>query len=163
MLFSRAIRLRNLRQGESLALVPYADLINHSCFSQAYIDAREAGDWLFKTGEEEVILYADRGYRRMEQVCCMSVECIVWFVSYNAHSVTIFRFTFRMDQSQMPSSYSCMALQSREILSTRWMSLFLLHRGRSPLSRRLPIKMLRSTLWRKKRLNFSKVLAVKRL
>mmetsp|Transcript_4373 Transcript_4373/g.8035 ORF Transcript_4373/g.8035 Transcript_4373/m.8035 type:complete len:573 (+) Transcript_4373:79-1797(+) len=68
MLFSRAIRLRNLRQGETLALVPYADLINHSCFSQAYIDAREAGDWLFKTGEEEVILYADRGYRRMEQI-----------------------------------------------------------------------------------------------
>lgn len=68
MLFSRAIRLRNLKQGETLALVPYADLINHSPFSQAYIDAREAGDWLFKNGEEEVILYADRGYRRMEQI-----------------------------------------------------------------------------------------------
>lgn len=68
MLFSRAIRLRSLRQGEMLAMVPYADLINHSPFSQAYIDARQAGDWLFKTDEEEVILYADRGYRRMEQV-----------------------------------------------------------------------------------------------
>lgn len=67
-LFSRAIRLRNLQQGETLAMVPYADLINHSPFSQAYIDARESGDWLFKTGEEEVILYADRGYRRMEQI-----------------------------------------------------------------------------------------------
>lgn len=68
MLFSRAIRLRSLQQGERLALVPYADLINHSPFSQAYIDARESGDWLFKTGDEEVILFADRGYRRMEQV-----------------------------------------------------------------------------------------------
>ena len=68
MLFSRAIRLRSLQQGETLALVPYADLINHSPFSQAYIDARESGDWLFKTGEEEVILFADRGYRRMEQI-----------------------------------------------------------------------------------------------
>ena len=68
MLFSRAIRLRNLKQGEALALVPYADLINHSPFSQAYIDARESGDWIFKSGEEEVILYADRGYRRMEQI-----------------------------------------------------------------------------------------------
>jgi len=68
MLFSRAIRLRSLREGETLAMVPYADLINHSPFSQAYIDAREAGDWLFSTGEEEVILYADRGYRRMEQI-----------------------------------------------------------------------------------------------
>jgi len=68
MLFSRAIRLRNLRTGEALAMVPYADLINHSPFSGAYVDARETGDWLFKTGEEEVILYADRGYRKMEQV-----------------------------------------------------------------------------------------------
>jgi protein-histidine N-methyltransferase len=68
MLFSRAIRLRSLMQGETLAMVPYADLINHSPFSQAYIDAREAGDWIFKNGEEEVILFADRAYRRMEQV-----------------------------------------------------------------------------------------------
>ena len=68
MLFSRAIRLRNLKDGETLAMVPYADLINHSSFSRAYIDARETGDWLFKTGEEEVILYADRGYRKMEQI-----------------------------------------------------------------------------------------------
>jgi hypothetical protein len=68
MLFSRAIRLRSLKQGETLAMVPYADLINHSPFSQAYIDARESGDWLFKSGEEEVILYADRRYRKMEQI-----------------------------------------------------------------------------------------------
>lgn len=68
MLFSRAIRLRNLKDGEGLALVPYADLINHSPFSGAYVDAREVGSWLFKTGEEEVILYADRGYRKMEQI-----------------------------------------------------------------------------------------------
>ncbi|KAL7539996.1 hypothetical protein ACHAXR_009784 [Thalassiosira sp. AJA248-18] len=68
MLFSRAIRLRNLQVGERLAMVPYADLINHSAFSGAFIDARESGDWLFKNGEEEVILYADRGYRQMEQI-----------------------------------------------------------------------------------------------
>jgi len=68
MLFSRAIRLRNLRVGERLAMVPYADLINHSAYSGSFLDARESGDWLFKDGEEEVILYADRGYRQMEQV-----------------------------------------------------------------------------------------------
>lgn len=68
MLFSRAIRLRNLKKGETLAMVPYADLINHSPYSGAYLDARETGDWLFKTGEEEVVLYADRGYRKMEQI-----------------------------------------------------------------------------------------------
>jgi histone-lysine N-methyltransferase SETD3 len=63
MLFSRAIRLRSLKEGETLAMVPYADLINHSPFSQAYIDAREAGDWLFSTGEEEVILYISYGQK----------------------------------------------------------------------------------------------------
>lgn len=68
MLFSRAIRLRNMKQGETLALVPYADLINHSPYSQAYLDARQSGDWLFKTGKEEVVLYADRSYRKMEQI-----------------------------------------------------------------------------------------------
>eukprot|EP00557_Chaetoceros_sp_GSL56_P000611 CAMPEP_0176493680 /NCGR_PEP_ID=MMETSP0200_2-20121128/9676_1 /TAXON_ID=947934 /ORGANISM="Chaetoceros sp., Strain GSL56" /LENGTH=537 /DNA_ID=CAMNT_0017891355 /DNA_START=344 /DNA_END=1959 /DNA_ORIENTATION=- len=67
-LFSRAIRLRNMKQGETLAMVPYADLINHSPYSGAYLDAREVGDWLFKTGEKEVILYEDCGYRRMEQI-----------------------------------------------------------------------------------------------
>jgi histone-lysine N-methyltransferase SETD3 len=67
-LFSRAIRLRNMKDGETLAMVPYADLINHSPYSGAYLDARETGDWLFKTGGEEVILYADRGYRKMEQI-----------------------------------------------------------------------------------------------
>jgi len=66
-------------------MVPYADLINHSPFSMAYLDARENGDWLFKTGTEEVILFADRGYRRMEQVrarlgvtsfsVCVEKEC----------------------------------------------------------------------------------------
>jgi len=68
MLFSRAIRLRNLGNGEALAMVPYADLINHSPFSGAYVDARQKGSWLFKEGTEEVILYADRSYRKMEQV-----------------------------------------------------------------------------------------------
>jgi len=68
MLFSRAIRLRSTSSGETLALVPYADLINHSPYSSAYLDARASGDWLVKSGGEEVILYADRGYRRMEQI-----------------------------------------------------------------------------------------------
>lgn len=69
MLFSRAIRLRNLKAGEGLALVPYADLINHSPFSGAYVDAREVGwNGLFKQGDEEIILFAERGYRKMEQI-----------------------------------------------------------------------------------------------
>jgi hypothetical protein len=131
MLFSRAVRLRNMKEGETLAMVPYADLINHSVFSQAYLDGRQTGDWLFKTGEEEVILHADRGYRRMEQVrwlkmhdahhahlfCCIQLilslrVCVIWLLSS--------RCTFRMDQSQTRSSCCCMVLQSNGIPSTRW-------------------------------------------
>ena len=41
MLFSRAIRLRSATGGETLAMVPYADLINHSPYSAAYVDARK--------------------------------------------------------------------------------------------------------------------------
>eukprot|EP00957_Ditylum_brightwellii_P163429 12442983-Ditylum_brightwellii.AAC.1 len=67
MLFSCAIHPQNLKIGENLVMVPYADLINHSPFSGAYIDAKETGDWRFETGEEEVILYADCGYHQMEQ------------------------------------------------------------------------------------------------
>jgi len=62
VLFSRAIRLRSMVNCETLAMVPYADLINHSPYSGAYLDARESGDWLVKSGGEEVI-YLIRGPR----------------------------------------------------------------------------------------------------
>jgi len=68
-------------------MVPYADLINHSPFSQAYIDAREGGDWLFSSGEEEVILYADRGYRRMEQVR-LGGSPIIWSPALEISNIT---------------------------------------------------------------------------
>jgi SET domain len=64
MLFSRAIRLASLASGEAIALVPYADLINHNPFANAYVDAREAG-WLKKV--DEVAVYSDRSYKKMEQ------------------------------------------------------------------------------------------------
>ena len=102
MLFSRAIRLRSLQDGEALSLVPYADLINHSPFSQAYIDAREGGDWLFSSGEEEVILYADRGYRRMEQVTKKTetgisrTTCLLILCDGFQHFVSLTRFCFTL-------------------------------------------------------------------
>ncbi len=158
MLFSRAIRLRNLRQGESLALVPYADLINHSCFSQAYIDAREAGDWLFKTGEEEIILYADRGYRRMEQVCLFDSEYVHVYDACTfqiRHSCTVLscRSTLAMGQSRMQNFCSCMALLSKGIHSIRSMSLYPLLPGLNRLSRKLLTRILRWILSPTKRLN----------
>jgi len=73
-------------------MVPYADLINHSPFSGAYVDARQKGSWLFKEGTEEVILYADRSYRKMEQVslCGMLIKLCnivlqLWAVSWHIH------------------------------------------------------------------------------
>ena len=80
-----------LNDGEALALVPYADLINHSPFSQAYIDAREGGDWLFSSGEEEVILYADRGYRRMEQVNIVQLLVRLRWSPLSTQNSTLFR------------------------------------------------------------------------
>ncbi|CAM9474238.1 unnamed protein product, partial [Chrysoparadoxa australica] len=64
MLFSRAIRLTSLSSGEAIALIPYADLFNHNPFANSYIDARETG---MITKVDEVAVYADRGYKRMEQ------------------------------------------------------------------------------------------------
>lgn len=61
MLFSRAV---NLREQEMLALVPYADLLNHSPYS--------ATNFMLNTipfsKEREVTLYADRSYAAGDQV-----------------------------------------------------------------------------------------------
>eukprot|EP00752_Nemacystus_decipiens_P006075 g5483.t1 len=65
MLFSRAIRLGGLSTGEAVALVPYADLFNHNPFANSYIDARQQG---FFSKTDEVVVYADRSYKKMEQV-----------------------------------------------------------------------------------------------
>lgn len=65
ILFSRAIRLGGLSTGEAVALVPYADLFNHNPFANSYIDARQTG---FFTKTDEVAVYADRSYKKMEQV-----------------------------------------------------------------------------------------------
>ena len=70
MLFSRAIRLRSATGGETLAMVPYADLINHSPYSAAYVDARKGErplPWAERE-DDDVILYADRAYKKFEQL-----------------------------------------------------------------------------------------------
>lgn len=67
MLFSRAARLTSKSSGEELALVPYADLMNHNPYSNTYIDAERSGlPFLSKT--ENVALYTDRAYKQFEQV-----------------------------------------------------------------------------------------------
>lgn len=44
MLMSRAARLTSKINGEELALVPYADLMNHNPYSNTYIDAQRSGN-----------------------------------------------------------------------------------------------------------------------
>ena len=53
--------------GEELALVPYADLMNHNPYSNTYIDAQKSGMPLISR-IEEVAVYADRNYKKFEQV-----------------------------------------------------------------------------------------------
>ena len=67
MLFSRAARLTSKLGGEELALVPYADLMNHNPYSNTYIDAQRSGV-AFISKTEEVAVYADRPYKKFEQV-----------------------------------------------------------------------------------------------
>lgn len=59
MLFSRAARLASKSSGEELALVPYADLMNHNPYSLTYIDTQKTGLPLISR-KEEIALYADR-------------------------------------------------------------------------------------------------------
>jgi histone-lysine N-methyltransferase SETD3 len=67
MLFSRAARLSLKIGGEELALVPYADLMNHNPYSNTYIDAQRSGMPLISR-TEEVAVYSDRNYKKFEQV-----------------------------------------------------------------------------------------------
>ena len=61
MLFSRAINLREVGQ---LALVPYADLLNHSPYAFSYFYYQS----IPLSNEREVTLYADRSYAKNDQV-----------------------------------------------------------------------------------------------
>lgn len=61
ILFSRAIMLT---AEQRVALVPYADLLNHNPFCSTYIDVQEKQ----LTGKRFVMLYTDRPYARMDQV-----------------------------------------------------------------------------------------------
>lgn len=68
MLFSRAVRLDALAEGPQVALVPYADLVNHTPFSTAYITAEVGADgWFGQKDEDKVVVIADRSFKAMEQ------------------------------------------------------------------------------------------------
>jgi len=84
ILFSRAARLTSKVNGEELALVPYADLMNHNPYSNTYIDAQRSGLPLVSK-VEEVAIYADRAYKKFEQVrtVCIFIECFIFAIRNN--------------------------------------------------------------------------------
>ncbi len=95
-LFSRAIRLKGNRRDELLAMVPYVDFINHSPFSSSYVDAREIPKAFFwEPQEDEVVLFADRAYKKFEQV----------FISYGPrpNSDLLLLYGFALDRNPFNS------------------------------------------------------------
>jgi len=105
ILFSRGVRLRNLRQGETIALVPYADLINHNSASRAYLDAESSGGF-FSEVEENVVLYSDRAYNIMDQI----------FISYGPkpNSDLILLYGFAVERNPFNSVDVNVALSQKE-------------------------------------------------
>ncbi|CAM9250188.1 unnamed protein product, partial [Choristocarpus tenellus] len=105
MLFSRAIRLAGLSTGEAVALVPYADLFNHNPFANSYIDAKQVG---FFQKEDVIAIYADRGYKKMEQV----------YISYGpkGNSDLLLLYGFSLDRNPYNSVEVTVALDKEDPL-----------------------------------------------
>ena len=61
LLFSRAIYLQNSRK---IAMVPYADLLNHNPYSTSYIDSKSVPF----SRSFEISMYSDRSYNKFDQI-----------------------------------------------------------------------------------------------
>lgn len=61
LLFSRAIYLQNSKK---IAMVPYADLLNHNPYSTSYIDSKS----IPFSRSYEISMYSDRSYNKFDQV-----------------------------------------------------------------------------------------------
>jgi hypothetical protein len=61
LLFSRAIYLQNSRK---IAMVPYADLLNHNPYSTSYIDSKS----IPFSSSYEISMYSDRSYNKFDQI-----------------------------------------------------------------------------------------------
>eukprot|EP01036_Dinobryon_divergens_P035263 gene35263-45663_t len=122
MLFSRAARLSSKSSGEELALVPYADLMNHNPYSNTYIDAQRSG-LPFVSRTEEVALYADRSYKKFEQV----------FISYGekGNADLLLLYGFSLDRNPF-NSEDPLYLKKKNYLDKS---------GRGAASVRFPLQM----------------------
>jgi len=61
LLFSRAIYLQNSKK---IALVPYADLLNHNPYSTSFIDSKS----IPFSNSVEISMYSDRSYNKFDQI-----------------------------------------------------------------------------------------------
>lgn len=104
LLFSRAIMLTSENR---IALVPYADLLNHNPFCSSFIDVGESS----LSGRKHVELYADRPYGQMSQV----------FVSYGpkSNSLLLLLYGFVVDRNPYDSVDITVALRKDDPLWER--------------------------------------------
>jgi histone-lysine N-methyltransferase SETD3 len=130
MLFSRAARLSSKSGGEELALVPYADLMNHNPYSNTYIDAQKQGIPLISK-EEEVAVYSDRSYRKFEQV----------FINYGEKSNAdlLLLYGFALERNPFNSIDIVVGLSKDDPLYNQKKS-YLDRQGRGEASVRFPLQ-----------------------
>mmetsp|Transcript_5355 Transcript_5355/g.5517 ORF Transcript_5355/g.5517 Transcript_5355/m.5517 type:complete len:595 (+) Transcript_5355:223-2007(+) len=133
MLFSRAARLSSKAAGEELALVPYADLMNHNPYSNTYIDAQRSG-LPFLSSTEEVALYADRSYKKFEQV----------FINYGekGNADLLLLYGFALDRNPFNSVDVTVGLSKQDPLYNKKMA-YLNKSGKGSTSVRFPLQLAR--------------------
>lgn len=132
MLFSRAARLTSKVAGEELALVPYADLMNHNPFSNTYIDAQTTGGMAsFIKRKEEVAIYSDRSYKKFEQV----------FISYGekSNSDLLLLYGFALERNPFNSVDITVGLSKKDPLYVGKRA-YLAKSGKDAISVRFPLQ-----------------------
>ena len=130
MLLSRAARLSSKSNGEELALVPYADLMNHNPYSNTYIDAQKSGMPLISR-TEEVAVYSDRSYKKFEQV----------FINYGekGNGDLLLLYGFALERNPFNSVDITVGLSKDDPMYSQ-KKIFLDKSGRGGLSVRFPLQ-----------------------
>ena len=132
ILFSRAARLTSKLAGEELALVPYADLMNHNPYSNTYIDSQTSGGITsFINKKEEVAIYSDRSYKKFEQV----------FISYGekSNSDLLLLYGFALERNPYNAVDITVGLSKEDPLYTGKRA-YLAKSGRDATSVRFPLQ-----------------------
>lgn len=137
ILFSRAARLTSkyTGEGEELALVPYADLLNHSPYSSTYIDSQTVGGITsFLNKKQEVAVYSDRSYKKFEQV----------FISYGekSNSDLLLLYGFALERNPFNSVDITVGLSKEDPLYVAKRA-YLAKSGRDAISVRFPLQQSR--------------------